>query len=695
VTEHDTVTERDTSLRDRAHHRGAHRAPRSSSGVRKYRMPTARMTKVSPAPAGGGSAPPRPGDDKPRSRVRLARLSAGVIVACLVGVGLVRPGVPSAEPTVTQFLLAWQSRHYLAAAQLTTGQPKAVAAELARAYERLDASNLSLSMRGVSQHGKTATASFEASIDLGGSGQTWSYANSFTLADGRDGWRVQWSPSVIVAGMTDHEQLAVISKPPPRAQVLDSVGQSLEVPSTVYQVGVYPGLLVNPEVTADKLGALTRIQPSQIQGQMEQSLSAAFLPLLTLSPQQYSAMRAKLQHIPGIVIRQRAERLFESIAPDVVGSVGTETARVLRINGEQYRPGTTVGESGLQLTFQRQLTGSPETEVVLQQAGQAAVLLKSWPGTGGTNVRTTLNSTVQVAADRALSGQPNSAAIVAVQASTGKILAVASRRAGGLPGVNPLAGEYQPGQAFTIVSSAALLTSGQLSLSANIPCRSSNAVDGETFANDPPVRGLGNAPSFQADFAHGCSTAFAGGLALRVSFGDLAKASQEFGIGGWSLPISGDFAARDDPAGDLEPISSESQEAAAMIGLDGVQVSPLGMALAAAVVDSGRWHSPSLVTGVGDPPATQRAAASPQVLAELRELMRSAATTASNRVADVGGDVYGQAGNAPYNGKRLRISWFVGYEGGVAFAVAELSKSPATSAAPLAGSFLQNVRAGS
>lgn len=690
MTEHDTVTERDASLRDRAQHRGgAHRAPRSVSGVRKYRMPMARMTKVSPAPAGGGAAAPRPGGDKPRSRARLARLSAGVVVAGLVGVGLVRPGIPSAEPTVTQFLLAWQSRQYMAAAALTTGSPKIVAAELARAYERLNASDLSLSMRGVSQQGKTASAQFVASIDLGGSGLTWSYANRFELTDGTNGWRVQWSPSVIVPGMTDHEQLAVVSHLPPRSQVLDSAGQPLEVPSQVYQVGVYPGLLSNPALTADDLGALTAIQPSQIEGQMQQSLSAAFLPLLTLSPHQYAAMRLELKRIPGIEIRQRTERLFDSIAPDVVGSVGTETARVLRINGEQYRPGTTVGESGLQLTFQRRLTGTPETEVVLQQAGQAAVLLKSWRGTSGSPVRTTLNSTVQLAADQALSGEPRSAAIVAVQARTGKILAVASRRAGGLPALKPLAGRYQPGQAFTIVSSAALLASGQLSLGASIPCRSSNAVDGKTFANDPPVHGLGNAPSFKADFAHGCSTAFAGGLALSVSFKDLAQASQEFGIGGWSLPISDGFP------GELGQISSESQEAAAMIGLGGVRVSPLGMALAAAVVDSGRWHTPSLVTGPGDPKASTRATASPRVLAELRELMRSTVRTASNSVADVGGNVYGQAGNAPYHGKQVRISWFVGYKGGVAFAVEELSKSPSTSAAPLVGSFLQNVRAGS
>ena len=88
----------------------------------------------------------------------LVRTSAVVVLAGLVGVGLVKPGVPSPEPTVSQFLLAWESQRYLEAAQLTTGPPKAVAAALARAYERLDASNLNLSIRSIRQHGKTAIA---------------------------------------------------------------------------------------------------------------------------------------------------------------------------------------------------------------------------------------------------------------------------------------------------------------------------------------------------------------------------------------------------------------------------------------------------------------------------------------------------------------------------------------------------------
>ncbi len=617
----------------------------------------------------------------------IARVSAAVVLAGIVGIGVARPGVPSAEPTVTQFLLAWESRHYLQAAELTNGNPKLVATALADAYERLNAADVDLTMQGVRQHGKTAEARFDVAIDLGASGLTWSYKNSFGLTDGSDGWRVRWSPAVIVPGMTNREQLAVVSSWNPRKQLLDSAGNSLALWSKVYKVGVIPGKLKDAEQTANDLASVTKIPEDQIEGQMDQGLSAAFLTLLTLSPAEYIKMGARLSKIPGLLIRQTREQLFDSIAPDVVGTVGTETAKVLRENGEQYRPGTTVGLSGLQQAFQGQLIGTPETEVILQRSGLAAVLLKKWPGSAGKPVHTTLNSAVQIAADNALPRQTSSA-IVAVQAATGKILAVASRTPRGMPGISPLAGAYKPGQAFTIISSAAILSAEQLPPDRTVACPASNSTDGRSFRNDPPVPGSGANSSFRSDFAHACSTAFAGGLAQVLTASDLIKASQEFGVGGWQLPRSRYFA------GQVSKPANSGVLAEDVIGSGGVRVSPLGMALAAAVVDSGHWHAPSLVTDLADPSTTPRATASPQVLAELRSLMRTAATTGSNAVADVGGDVYGQVGSAPYGSGHMLLNWFVGYRQGVAFAVVELSKSAPTSAAALAGSFLRHLQAG-
>jgi cell division protein FtsI/penicillin-binding protein 2 len=627
-----------------------------------------------------------------RSRSFLVRAAVLVVGASLVGVGLARPGTSSAEPTVGQFLLAWESRHYLAAAELTTGNPRVVAGALASAYRRLDASNVSMSMGTVRQHGTTAQAGFEADIDLSGSGLPWTYAGHFTLRDGADGWRIVWSPSVIVPGMTGQEQLAVVSQYYPRAQVLDSADQSLIVPSQVFQIGVYPGKLADPARTAAALSAVTRIPAAQIEGQIEENLQDDFLELITYTPSQYANLSARLSAIPGLEVRQTTEPLYESIAPDVVGQVGTETAAVLRTDGVEYRPGTTVGLSGLESTFQRDLVGTPRTDVVLQQSGKAAVDLRTWLGEPGTAVHTTLDSSVQLAADEALADVPTSAAIVAVQASTGKILAVASQTAGGFPAVSPLSGQYEPGQAFTIISSAALLSTGRLTPSDPVPCPASNSVDGTIFTNDPPVQGLGSAPSFQTDFSNACATAFAGGLSLSLSANDLQRASTAFGIGGWQLPDSPAFA------GQIGQPAGEEALAEDLIGTGHVRVSPLDMALVAGVVQSGRWHTPSLVAGAVDPSSASRSIESDQVLAGLRDLMQAAMQTPQNKAADVGGDVFGQTGSAQFESGNLRSNWFVGYQGGIAFAVIQLSNpatTPNASAVPLTASFLQDLRAGS
>ena len=128
--------------------------------------------------------------------------------------------------------------------------------------------------------------------------------------------------------------------------------------------------------------------------------------------------------------------------------------------------------SGLQQVYQRRLAGSAETEVIAEnQGGHQVAVLKQWDGTRGTPVRTTIEAGVQRAATNAVAGQPAAAAIVAVQASTGHIIAVADRAAGGTR-VDPLTGRYQPGEAFTIVSSAALLANGT-GLGEQIPCLSS------------------------------------------------------------------------------------------------------------------------------------------------------------------------------------------------------------------------------
>jgi len=606
----------------------------------------------------------------------------------LLAVMLVSAGSPdpSAEPTVQQFLLAWEQGQYRTAASLTTGKPAVVTTELRTAYRQLDAANLVLSMNRITQHGDAGQAQFDASIDLGRSGAPWQYQGNFALRMIGSTWKVVWSPSVIYPGLRSGYRLAVVTTMPKRAPLLDAAGRPLARRSRVYVAGVRPGGLADPEQTAAKLADVTGLDANEVYGDILAAPSAQFFELARLRPSEYRRLAGGLRRVPGLIIKQGRMRLFDSEARSVTGSVGTETARVLRDDGVPYRPGTTVGLSGLELAYQRTLVGTPTTEVVAENAaGHQVSVLKSWRGSEGRPVRTTIDAATQAAAEGAVSPLRGSAAVVAVRASDGKILAVATHKGHRMPAVAALNGRYRPGQAFTIVSTAALVAAG-FDVSTRIPCMSRNQVGGRTFKNKPPESALGPQPPFSMDFARACGTAFAG-LSLRLHPTELTSAAASFGVGvPWRLPL------RAFP-GSLASPADVGQLAADSIGAGTVRASPLDMALVAAVVQSGAWHPPSLVTSPAVPgPAPRTAAVSPRVVGTLRALMRLPVTSGAGRAAGSrGGAVYGQVGNVSLGRSRhgLRASWFVGYRGNVAFAVLELTRSPRTSVAPVAGRFLR------
>jgi cell division protein FtsI/penicillin-binding protein 2 len=592
---------------------------------------------------------------------------------------------PSAEPTVQQFLLDWQQRSYAAAAALTTGNAAEVTNELANAYSKLGAAAFYLNMGPIKQAGGTATARFTASVDLGQDGAPWMYTGNISLRRVGPGWKIVWSPTVINPGLGPGLQLAVISGTHRRQPILDADGQPLQVWSTADVVGVVPGRrLKDPQAAAAGLGRITGIEPSEILVWIRAAPRNRFQELVTYRPSDYRRVARQIRKVHGLVVKKRRVRLFDSTAPAVVGLVDAESSEALRNAGIAYRPGATVGRSGLQSRYQSYLTGTPSTEVVAETAnGRKVRTLKTWPGRRPAAVRTTIESGVQQAATQAVNAAPGSAAIVALQASSGRILAVAGHKAAGVPGIDPLNGRYPPGAAFTIVSSEALLAKG-VNVTTPIPCTPGNSVGGHNFSNVPRVS-TDMSATFAGDFVKSCANAIAG-LSQQLSTAELNKAAAGFGFGRpWQLPLRS-FS------GSVGSSSGVAGLAAATIGEGNVKVSPLTMADVAAQVATGTWHEPSLVTRPPDARASRQTPFAASTLATLRTMMRDAVRSGAARRANVAGHpVFGQVGTTLLaSGKHRKwATWFVGYRGDVAFAVLVFSGSSRVSAAPVAANFLR------
>jgi len=611
-------------------------------------------------------------------------VAALVVVVGALAVGFTDGGFggeASAEPAVQTFLLDWQSAHYAQAAALTTGTTPEVSAQLEAAYTNLDATHQSFAMQSVTQHGASAVATFVATVDLAAAGQQWSYTGKFGLTSSNGHWLVNWAPSVINPSLGPGDRLAVDTTYAPRAAVTDVHGQSLLNESSAYRVGVYPGKLKSAPATATALSKATGLDEQQVLGQIQAAPPGAFLSLLTLSPADFSSLWTKLSHVPGLGYQKQADRLFSSAAQDVVGSVGTENSTTLRQEGAAYQPGMTVGLSGLEQTYQDSLIGTPTTAVeVVNQAGHVT---KQWVlkgGHAGTPVQTTLDLKQQAAADNALADEPNSAEIVAVNSTTGGINVLATHSAGNmaLPSGGPLNARVQPGMAFSIVSAAALLSTG-ITVDHPLPCEPVADVGGETFTYQPAAS---STATFAEDFANGCGTAFAN-MSRTLTPAQLSAAERAFGIGSnWQLRMSAFSGA-------APKVSGEAQVAAQVTGTGGVLMSPLGMATVAAEVASGTGHSPVLIGT--DPSTTWQVPLSSTGLAQLRQLMQLAVAKGAAHAAYLPGTpVYGQSG-VVQTGKQSYLSWFVGYRGTTAVAVLETGSTASQAATSLAGTFLKSV----
>jgi cell division protein FtsI/penicillin-binding protein 2 len=610
-----------------------------------------------------------------------------IVIGSAVGFGAEQ----SAEGTVQNFLLDWQSQDYAAAGALTNAPTASVATALRNTFGQLDATGLFLSMDSVVQHGSTAEATFTASVDLAEEGRAWTYDGRFGLSKSGDNWVVNWSPSDIYPGLGEGDRLAVVTSFSPRGLILDSSGQPLETPALVYVVGVVPASLASPTKTADMFAAATGAEAAQVAGQITAAPPGQFLKLTSLDASTYARLKAKLQRVPGLVTRQLEETLFKTDATELVGSVGSEINPTLRAEGAFYLPGTTIGLSGLEAAYQRQLLGTPSTSIVmLNWSGAVMSQLMRWPGTPGASVRTTINSAIQHDAIAALNSVPQSGELVAVQASTGDVLAVAHHQGPlALPAGGVLDAELVPGTAFTIVSASALIESG-LATNTPISCTNSFSVGGQTFTS----YGTGAEKPFLTDFADDCSTAFAS-LSERLSPDQFTQVARGFGLqGNWTqtFPV---------PAfsGSVPVASGEAGLAAETIGGGDVAVSPLDMALVAAEVDAGDWHSPEVLdtsaassAGSGSGSVSSSGSSSGSsldsgTLAAVRSLMWSAVHSGAAHAANVRGNepVYGQVGLTKQGS--VWLSWFVGYRGDVAFTIVEAGRTPAVSAAALAGTF--------
>jgi cell division protein FtsI/penicillin-binding protein 2 len=610
------------------------------------------------------------------------RAAAGIVTAAVALAGLAACGGSGPADAANAYLKAWASGDVAGAAS-HTDSPDAAGRALTALRRDLRLARVHATLGHVSSSGSAADAEADVDLTVAGAGD-WRYLTSLALVHGHSGWLVHWTPKDIHPQYAPGTRLTLQRLLPPRAALLDGNGQPLFTEQPVVDVGIEPQRLGTSKATT--LATVARVLHVDAKG-LTAAVAAAkpnqFVPVITLRRAAYDTVKARIYALPGTVFRSSTQLLppKTGFGRALLGGVGQATADVVSSSHGRYAPGDEVGLSGLQLAFQQRLSGTATTSIVVRDpSGVTIATLKTFPGSRGGDVRTTLDVATQEAAEAALAGETKPAALVAVRPSDAAILGVANT-----PDATSydrgLSGRYPPGSTFKVVTTYALLAAG-VTPSTAIPCPASLTVDGKPFHNFEGETSAG--ATFADDFARSCNTAFIA-ASQRLSDQALGKAATALGVGAtWHLPL-------DSFSGSVPAPADAADQAAEAIGQGRVLVSPLAMALMAAAVDTGRPRGPVLVTDPPQPAASSLAALDQARLAQLRSLMRRVVTSGTAAPAHLPTGTFGKTGTAEFGtgNPPQTHAWFIGYRGDLAFAVlVEGGGVGGAVAAPLAARFL-------
>jgi cell division protein FtsI/penicillin-binding protein 2 len=627
----------------------------------------------------------------PRSLPRRRRATTGrrfaAIAALLVPILavasflLVRARDDSAEQAraaVDAFAVAWSRGDDARAGAQTDARGAAKALKTNRAG--LDGATVAVRPGALTLKDDRATGRLRISWRVPAFG-TFAYTAPVTATKVEDRWVVHFGPQTIHPRLTPTTRLGTSATTPERAGILDRDGRALVRERDVVRVGLQRDKVTDVEASATALADALDVDPDALIKAVRGAGPKQFVEVQTLREADYAAKEAALDGIEGVLAVDGTAPLAptRAFARALLGGVGAATAEQVEESEGRLAPGQPTGQWGLQKVFDERLAGAPERSILIRDAetGDPVRTLRSVPGREPRAVRTTLSRQAQDAAEHALAEERAEAAIVALQPSTGDILAVANRPIDSTFN-RALAGAYAPGSTFKVISTAALLRDG-LDTGQTVACPRTVVVDGKTFKNFEG--GEAGAATFADDFAISCNTAFVE-LSSRLPASALPKVAKDYGVGR-SYDLEVGTARSRVPAG-----TDAVSRAAAMIGQDRITATPLAMAGVAGAVADGRWRRPRLL-------ADYRSQAGPELpgseVATLRTLMRSVVTRGSGTaLASVPGEIAGKSGTAEFGDAQPpeTHAWFIAYRGDVALAVlVEKGRSGGSVAAPLAARF--------
>lgn len=581
-----------------------------------------------------------------------ALLSACAVIAGTASGCFLSSGSP--EQALRSFAAALQKGDAAAAAALTD-DPAAASTAIAAMFDGMGTTP-KLSVTGSLVDDKEVSGTL---------GHRWQirdrsveYQTSVALVESDSEWRVRWQPSVLHRQLRAGESFSYSDDRAYRTPVLDADGRPLMTWQPVTLVSLSRAQLNSADALAR---ALRTVEPGMTAAGIRTNFEgndAAQHTVIRLRESDLGRVERTVRDIPGVTLAERGALLSATKA--------------------LHSPAM----SGLEDIWRTAIDATAGWSVQIVDAeGTPTHLVDSAQPRPTPPVRTTLDRDIQTRAQLAVDGERRAAMIVALEPSTGGIVAVAQNDAADKSGSVSLSGLYPPGSTFKTITTAAALDADAVRVGSQVPCPGRATIEGRTIPNEDDFD-LGTVPLPTA-FARSCNTTM-GALANKLSDDALTTMARRFGIGAdYTVPglttVTGSVPRADSPALRVEN----------GIGQGTVTVSPFGLALAEASLARGETVVPRLVHDQRTTGDVEPQQISADVTRALRSMMRDTVTRGTaTALRDIPG-LGGKTGTAEFGDNKNPHGWFAGIVGDLAFATLVVGGGSSAPAVEVTGEFLR------
>lgn len=510
-----------------------------------------------------------------------AVISAVVLASCVMSTE-----EADAKSVVASFVEALNERD-AAAAAAHTSYPNAAESAIQQMFDGLKPEDAQFDLTQFMDLGSDSGFFTVGAAWNFGEGKDWSYQVQGGVRHLSVGWRISWDPSILAPDLGNGRSVRYdrTDAAPPR--IFDAAGALLMNEQTINAITLDPATMPDPVVTTRRLAEV--LEP--------------VAPLVTADTMMADLAQKPGEQVTAVLLRDQ-DYLYLEEDLNIPGVVVIKTPKLITAD----RRITTPLLDPLRKVWQANRDATAGWAVHLVDPNGTLIPQAGFQGPPGPDIVATMDSRLQLAAEEAVVSVGTPASIIAIQPSTGAVLAAAQNNQAMEQGPITFQGLYPAGSNLDLIKKAAGLQKG---------------VD----------------PS-------------------SLSMEDIAKAGNQFGLGmNYNVPgldhQTAVFTA--DQSGMNQVMNRKNEDLPA--------VTPFGMAMVAASIARGSAPAPMIVQGQ---PGTSEVAAQPlpaNVTDQLRAMMRDNVVRGGASLLNGYPDLIGM------NGASGDDRWFYGSRGDLAFAV--------------------------